>query len=146
EFALEVLLQQGARHADIVGDLVGLDAEAGVLADVVQRAHDMLVVHRFVPAAGLHVDALGRHDDALLGQPSAVQHLVQQPGGGMTHFLGALDHRRQRDAFNDTPTTEIYTLSLHDALPILPAANGTSDRNSATIILPTSGWYFSFVE
>src|SRR5207253_10621208 len=22
--------------------------------------------------------------------------------------------------FNDTPTTEIYTLSLHDALPILP--------------------------
>src|SRR2546425_9473094 len=24
--------------------------------------------------------------------------------------------------FNDTATTEIYTLSLHDALPILPAA------------------------
>src|SRR5438309_2834763 len=23
--------------------------------------------------------------------------------------------------FNDTPTTEIYTLSLHDALPIFPA-------------------------
>src|SRR5438034_3402218 len=23
--------------------------------------------------------------------------------------------------FNDTPATEIYTLSLHDALPILPA-------------------------
>ena len=23
--------------------------------------------------------------------------------------------------FNDTATTEIYTLSLHDALPILPA-------------------------
>src|SRR6266568_7781876 len=27
--------------------------------------------------------------------------------------------------FNDTATTEIYTLSLHDALPILPA---TTDR------------------
>src|SRR6266481_9595445 len=27
--------------------------------------------------------------------------------------------------FNDTATTEIYTLSLHDALPILP---GTGDR------------------
>src|SRR5574338_1498134 len=28
--------------------------------------------------------------------------------------------------FNDTATTEIYTLSLHDALPI--SASGTSDR------------------
>src|SRR3712207_8933526 len=26
--------------------------------------------------------------------------------------------------FNDTATTEIYTLSLHDALPILPEARG----------------------
>src|SRR3712207_9461632 len=26
--------------------------------------------------------------------------------------------------FNDTATTEIYTLSLHDALPIWPAAGG----------------------
>src|SRR5689334_23748706 len=26
--------------------------------------------------------------------------------------------------FNDTATTEIYTLSLHDALPILAVANG----------------------
>src|SRR5438270_9852513 len=26
--------------------------------------------------------------------------------------------------FNDTATTEIYTLSLHDALPILPVADG----------------------
>src|SRR2546427_11860889 len=31
--------------------------------------------------------------------------------------------------FNDTATTEIYTLSLHDALPI-----------SATALLPCSGW------
>src|SRR2546430_5463348 len=28
--------------------------------------------------------------------------------------------------FNDTATTEIYTLSLHDALPILPAAGSRS--------------------
>src|SRR6266496_1542540 len=28
--------------------------------------------------------------------------------------------------FNDTATTEIYTLSLHDALPILPAAMDSS--------------------
>src|SRR2546429_8277566 len=26
--------------------------------------------------------------------------------------------------FNDTATTEIYTLSLHDALPILPSITG----------------------
>src|SRR2546422_8122783 len=28
--------------------------------------------------------------------------------------------------FNDTATTEIYTLSLHDALPILPRPSGSS--------------------
>src|SRR6266550_5706938 len=28
--------------------------------------------------------------------------------------------------FNDTATTEIYTLSLHDALPIWPCAPGTA--------------------
>src|SRR3989337_1368753 len=28
--------------------------------------------------------------------------------------------------FNDTATTEIYTLSLHDALPIFPTASTTS--------------------
>src|SRR3712207_7527407 len=27
--------------------------------------------------------------------------------------------------FNDTATTEIYTLSLHDALPIFPTSKGT---------------------
>src|SRR3712207_9587769 len=30
--------------------------------------------------------------------------------------------------FNDTATTEIYTLSLHDALPILPAERQRSAR------------------
>src|SRR5436853_2269277 len=30
--------------------------------------------------------------------------------------------------FNDTPTTEIYTLSLHDALPI---SSGAPDKTSA---------------
>src|SRR5688572_31544238 len=29
--------------------------------------------------------------------------------------------------FNDTATTEIYTLSLHDALPIWPSPMGSSD-------------------
>src|SRR5215204_7639879 len=32
--------------------------------------------------------------------------------------------------FNDTATTEIYTLSLHDALPIFPAPRRATDRRS----------------
>src|SRR3712207_7290240 len=32
--------------------------------------------------------------------------------------------------FNDTATTEIYTLSLHDALPICPARGGTARRGA----------------
>src|SRR5690242_20783066 len=39
--------------------------------------------------------------------------------------------------FNDPATTEIYTLSLHDALPILPESHlldaGAVNRNSATL-------------
>src|SRR6266536_3325405 len=31
--------------------------------------------------------------------------------------------------FNVTPTTEIYTLSLHDALPILAEMNATAQLN-----------------
>src|SRR6266853_6060352 len=38
--------------------------------------------------------------------------------------------------FNDTATTEIYTLSLHDALPICRHANEMSDTSSATPIQP----------
>src|SRR3712207_7040631 len=32
--------------------------------------------------------------------------------------------------FNDTATTEIYTLSLHDALPIFPLPNATAGREA----------------
>src|SRR2546427_13274300 len=50
--------------------------------------------------------------------------------------------------FNDTATTEIYTLSLHDALPILisiPIATGTLDASqkaatkTSTLRIFTSG-------
>src|SRR2546430_5097300 len=34
--------------------------------------------------------------------------------------------------FNDTATTEIYTLSLHDALPICPRARARTSRPSPT--------------
>src|SRR3989441_7670384 len=33
--------------------------------------------------------------------------------------------------FNDTATTEIYTLSLHDALPISPASGGSANARAS---------------
>src|SRR3712207_1464300 len=44
--------------------------------------------------------------------------------------------------FNDTATTEIYTLSLHDALPILlgtSASRPTVERNVASLALTREG-------
>src|SRR5258705_8000807 len=44
--------------------------------------------------------------------------------------------------FNDTATTEIYTLSLHDALPILladTASKGSPDPSTATAVTPVLG-------
>src|SRR3712207_8568283 len=38
--------------------------------------------------------------------------------------------------FNDTATTEIYTLSLHDALPILPADRAGGGTRRSVV----SGW------
>src|SRR3712207_7688881 len=40
--------------------------------------------------------------------------------------------------FNDTATTEIYTLSLHDALPISsrPAVSSTASRTSGSTAMP----------
>src|SRR5258708_30142108 len=50
--------------------------------------------------------------------------------------------------FNDTATTEIYTLSLHDALPILHAASnspadsppGTTFRPNLSLIVSLEQW------
>src|SRR5260221_10282926 len=36
--------------------------------------------------------------------------------------------------FNDTATTEIYTLSLHDALPILTKSKGATSISSAPMV------------
>src|SRR2546426_12335534 len=38
--------------------------------------------------------------------------------------------------FNDTATTEIYTLSLHDALPISPAPRDSAARRRARAVSP----------
>src|SRR3989442_8084653 len=45
--------------------------------------------------------------------------------------------------FNDTATTEIYTLSLHDALPISSAGEGTPQRKTVRTKQqpsPSSAW------
>src|SRR2546427_9391193 len=39
--------------------------------------------------------------------------------------------------FNDTATTEIYTLSLHDALPILPRAQDPEPSEAAALGFPS---------
>src|SRR5207249_10016652 len=41
--------------------------------------------------------------------------------------------------FNDTATTEIYTLSLHDALPI----SGESQIHSTLELFPSPRWQFA---
>src|SRR5215475_14952730 len=41
--------------------------------------------------------------------------------------------------FNDTATTEIYTLSLHDALPISIAYDSTRNGLFSVFVVPTTG-------
>src|SRR2546422_8468551 len=48
------------------------------------------------------------------------------------HALGVLDFF----FFNDTATTEIYTLSLHDALPILAIPDERPPRREPKVALP----------
>src|SRR6202051_5264328 len=40
--------------------------------------------------------------------------------------------------FNDTATTEIYTLSLHDALPISPSPSRSKKPSSTSLTAPPS--------
>src|SRR6266481_8910573 len=46
--------------------------------------------------------------------------------------------------FNDTATTEIYTLSLHDALPICPGAPRTCSRPAGRPTAATARTPFAF--
>src|SRR5258708_8393050 len=47
-------------------------------------------------------------------------------------WLGEIQCRRIIFFFNDTATTEIYTLSLHDALPISRCLGHAADRPAAS--------------
>src|ERR1019366_9242139 len=53
--------------------------------------------------------------------------------------------RRERFFFNDTATTEIYPLSLHDALPILFTLPTEKLGGNAWTKLITNGWQISGV-
>src|SRR5580692_5211312 len=55
-------------------------------------------------------------DQRLADQVDVVKHLL----------VGVVEHLIRFFFFNDTATTEIYTLSLHDALPILPGIQDLS--------------------
>src|SRR3712207_8261080 len=46
--------------------------------------------------------------------------------------------RRSVFFFNDTATTEIYTLSLHDALPICSSASACEETSIAAVSTPAS--------
>src|SRR2546430_15400645 len=50
------------------------------------------------------------------------------------------DWARKVFFFNDTATTEIYTLSLHDALPISPGCVATRPRPGPGAAWSGSGW------
>src|SRR5438094_9414819 len=46
--------------------------------------------------------------------------------------------------FNDTATTEIYTLSLHDALPISTLTPTSDSLINVEVWMPISGWNLRF--
>src|SRR5689334_24102317 len=48
--------------------------------------------------------------------------------------------------FNATATTEIYTLSLHDALPIFPRNRNSSGRELVCVMLPLRTAFALFEE
>ena len=49
--------------------------------------------------------------------------------------------RPPRSFFNDTATTEIYTLTLHDALPISQTVDYGNDGTAVTAV-PDTGYHF----
>src|SRR3712207_9312734 len=62
--------------------------------------------------------------------------MIRVSGIGILMIRIVRDSIRMFIFFNDTATTEIYTLSLHDALPILP---GRTDRSCLLQVGGTEG-------
>src|SRR5437762_11681647 len=60
--------------------------------------------------------------------PSIRSHISRTPSAPSLFFF-----------FNDPATTEIYTLSLHDALPIFSAERGLDPREFALVVFGGNG-------
>src|SRR5438105_2319910 len=76
---------------------------------------------RHVPVAGRVLDAPVPHPLRIALSHRIfypVQSVPPEPAGRFVSLLGPRGPRSIFFFFNDTATTEIYTLSLHDALPI----------------------------
>src|SRR2546426_1088810 len=69
---------------------------------------------RAARARGARAERAARGGEAAAGGAAAEAHRAE--GRGLRAAIGVRD--RGGFFFNDTATTEIYTLSLHDALPI----------------------------
>src|SRR6266536_6637675 len=61
--------------------------------------------------------------------------IVQVTPAAKMYFLNTLQNTIF--FFNVSETSEIYTLSLHDALPISPSVTRSSDASSATVVKTT---------
>src|SRR2546427_255331 len=82
---------------------------------------------------------VGAFDYSLSALPSTLP--VTQGGvAGVETVTAVLTSGQTLFVFNDTATTEIYTLSLHDALPICsPQLAGSATPCSATVSLTATG-------
>src|SRR2546429_8098119 len=71
--------------------------------------------------------------------PVVTQKLTEPAVGGVVHAVVALylTESAKYFFFNDTATTEIYSLSLHDALPILLANFGIAMAAKMPMITTT---------
>src|SRR2546422_3981705 len=63
-------------------------------------------------------------------RPQPVDHCMTYASSTPSHFF-----------FNDTATTEIYTLSLHDALPICPAVQHPGIAVRAPVATTARSWF-----
>src|ERR1043165_8104449 len=67
------------------------------------------------PRPGWRANAAGGRTTASTSVTRSEEHTAELPSRGLISYAVFF--------FNDTATTEIYTLSLHDALPISPAGH-----------------------
>src|SRR3990167_6873952 len=103
----------------------------------------------------LSISALTRSEYSLSSTPLPKRTLPPSPSRATGPILRSEEHTSELQSqsnllfplffFNDTAPTEIYTLSLHDALPIfgiLSLLHSPSKENSTSFSLQSHGPYF----